>query len=139
MIEKSLGQLERKVDSIVPWREIWTSVPFLVLLIAQVRSLSIFFNRNEMKNILQIGHDWGFYMTGLNLPKYLNNVLNLSIQTSGLITSASYLSMWIFSLIVGFLSDWLINSGYMKITNVRKIFAALCTQEASFWKAFDKL
>lgn len=79
-----------------------------------------------MNVLFQIGHDFGFIIMGLNLSKYLNDVLKLSIQMNGWISSVAYLLMWIFSLIVGYLSDWLIRLNYMKITNVRKIFASLC-------------
>ncbi|KAJ6639864.1 putative inorganic phosphate cotransporter, partial [Pseudolycoriella hygida] len=107
LIEKSLGQLERGSRSSVPWKKIWCNKPFLALLIAQ------------------IGHDWGFYMMGLNLSKYLNDVLHIPIQVNGMISSAAYMLMWIFSLVVGYLSDLLIRLRYMEITNVRKTFASL--------------
>ncbi|XP_076241697.1 sialin [Calliopsis andreniformis] len=86
-----------------PWRHILTSVPVWALVIAQV------------------GHDWGFFTLINDLPKYMSSVLKYSIKSNGLLSSLPYLTMWICSIITSCLADWMITSGLMSRTNVRKL------------------
>lgn len=76
--------------------------------------------------MFQVGRDWGFLILALHLPKYLNDVLKLSLETNGLISSLAFLVMWIVSLVAGYLADWLMNGNHMNLTNVRKLFGSLC-------------
>lgn len=87
----------------------------------------------------QIGHDWGFYVMSTYLPKYMDNVLKFRILKSGFFSSLPSLSMWIISLLSGFLSDVLINKKILKITCSRKFFTTfakvvpgLCMMTASY-------
>lgn len=72
--------------------------------------------------MIQIGHDWLAYIMASDLPKYMKEVLGFHIHEVGLYSSLPYLLMWIVSLTAGFLSDFLINNGYITITRARKIF-----------------
>lgn len=74
--------------------------------------------------MVQIGHDWGFYALVTDLPKYMNDVLLLPVKENGLYSALPYLVMWIVSVTMGFLSDWLIVRDYLSITNARKLFTA---------------
>ena len=87
----------------VPWRHILKSVPLWALVAAQ------------------IGHDWGFFTLLTDLPKYMSSVLKYSIKSNGFLSSLPYLTMWICSLVTSFLADWMITSGIMSRTNVRKL------------------
>ncbi|XP_043524974.1 putative inorganic phosphate cotransporter isoform X1 [Frieseomelitta varia] len=87
----------------VPWRHILKSVPLWALVAAQV------------------GHDWGFFTLLTDLPKYMSSVLKYSIKSNGFLSSLPYLTMWICSLVTSFLADWMITSGIMSRTNVRKL------------------
>ncbi|XP_035743008.1 putative inorganic phosphate cotransporter [Vespa mandarinia] len=92
-----------KKPPLVPWRHMFTSVPFWALVAAQV------------------GHDWGFFTMVTDLPTYMNNVMKFSIKNNGYLSSLPYLCMWISSLISSWLADKMITSGFMSRTNVRKL------------------
>lgn len=92
-----------KKPPLVPWRHMFTSVPFWALIAAQV------------------GHDWGFFTMVTDLPTYMNNVMKFSIKNNGYLSSLPYLCMWISSLLSSWLADKMITSGFMSRTNVRKL------------------
>ncbi|XP_053987943.1 putative inorganic phosphate cotransporter isoform X1 [Hylaeus volcanicus] len=100
--ERMQAHTHKKPPS-VPWRHILTSVPVYALITAQ------------------IGHDWGFFTLVNDLPKYMSNVLNYPIKSNGLLSSLPYLTMWLCSVITSCLADWMITSGMMSRTNVRKL------------------
>lgn len=103
-----MGSIERRTNlPPTPWKAIMTNAPMIALIFAQ------------------IGHDWGFYIMVTDLPKYMDNVLRFSIKANGLYSSLPYLAMWIVSLSSGYLSDVLVNRGYIGITNARKFFTVL--------------
>lgn len=107
-LRTEMGQLKRNDDlPPTPWLAIITSVPMIALVFAQ------------------IGHDWGFYIMVSDLPKYMDEVLRLSIKNNGLFSSLPYLAMWIVSVSTGFLSDFLIVNKYITITIARKVFTAV--------------
>nr|XP_012144752.1 PREDICTED: putative inorganic phosphate cotransporter isoform X2 [Megachile rotundata] len=87
----------------VPWRHLLKSVPLWALIAAQV------------------GHDWGFFTLVTDLPKYMSNVLKYPIKNNGLLSALPYLTMWICSIITSYLADWMIRTGVMSRTNVRKL------------------
>lgn len=60
-----------------------------------------------------------------DLPKYMSDVLKFSIKENGIYSSLPYITMWVVAQTIGFLSDFLINRGYMSITNVRKLFTSV--------------
>lgn len=60
-----------------------------------------------------------------DLPKYMKDVLKFPVYEVGLYSSLPYLGMWIFSLVSGFVSDFLIVRKFITITQARKIFTAL--------------
>lgn len=81
--------------------------------------------KNNPFYLWQLGHDWVFYIISSYLPKYLSNVLHLPVKEVGLYSGITYLSMWIVSLVSGFISDFLIVRNYLSITNARKVFTTL--------------
>lgn len=85
-----------------PWKAIFTSVPVIASVLAQ------------------IGHDWGFYIIVTDLPKYLKDVLDISVKDNGLFSSLPFIAMWILSIGSGVLCDYAINKNYMSVTNARK-------------------
>ncbi|XP_046627283.1 putative inorganic phosphate cotransporter [Neodiprion virginianus] len=103
-IQDKISENTRKHTQPIPWRHMATSLPFWALLIGK------------------FGHDWGFYTMVTDLPKYMSNVLKFSITSNGLLTALPYVAMWIVSNISSVLADWLIKSGKMTTTNVRKAF-----------------
>ncbi|XP_060522415.1 putative inorganic phosphate cotransporter [Cylas formicarius] len=101
------GLSDRKLD--VPWKKIFTSVPVWALIITQ------------------IGHDWGFFTMVTDLPKYMKDVLKFNVAENGLWSSLPYVIMWFISLGSGWLSDWLVKTGYMSLTFSRKFFTSVAS------------
>ena len=90
-----------------PWKAILTSVPVIALVIAQA------------------GHDYGFFIMIIDLPKYMADVLRFPVLKNGLYSSAPYILMFIMSILTGLISDYLIKKNKMTITRARVFFTAL--------------
>jgi hypothetical protein len=55
----------------------------------------------------------------------MSDVLRFPIKENGLYSSLPYASMWIVSIALGFVSDWLISRKKITITNARKLFTTI--------------
>lgn len=55
----------------------------------------------------------------------MSDVLRFPIKENGLYSSLPYASMWIVSIALGFLSDWMIVRKIITITNARKLFTTI--------------
>lgn len=55
----------------------------------------------------------------------MSDVLRFPIKENGLYSSLPYAAMWIVSIALGFLSDWLITNKIINITNARKLFTTI--------------
>jgi len=89
----------------VPWTKIWRSLPFWAILLAN------------------FGNNWGFHLLLTELPLYLSQVFPdymSSGSRTGLWTAAPYATMWLTSILVSFLSDFLIRNNILSTTTVRK-------------------
>ncbi|XP_074642685.1 sialin-like [Tubulanus polymorphus] len=71
----------------------------------------------------------GFFSLGwltltflLSVPSYINDVLKLDIKSNGVFSSLTIAMMWLFLILSGFISDYLIRKFPLKITWVRKVF-----------------
>lgn len=107
-LKEELGQLKRdKSLPPVPWRKILCSVPVLAM------------------NVALMGHCFGFFIMVTDLPKYMSDVLRFSIKDLGFYASAPFLVMWIVCIGTGFLSDWMISTDRMTVTQARKLFTAV--------------
>ncbi|GLG96910.1 hypothetical protein R5R35_000893 [Gryllus longicercus] len=108
-LEETVGDVKKKDLPPVPWRAIFTSVPLLGLICAQ------------------IGHDWGFFTMVTDLPKYMSDVMKFKISQNGLWSSLPYLTMWLMSTASSWVGDWMIKRNVMSITNVRKMFTTIAS------------
>ncbi|XP_046628190.1 uncharacterized protein LOC124309017 [Neodiprion virginianus] len=90
-----------------PWRHILTSVPVWALLIAT------------------IGNGISYFTMVTDLPLYMSNVLNFSVQSNGFLSALPSLLMWIVSVASSWVADWFIKTRKMSVTNVRKSFTAV--------------
>lgn len=108
-IQKSLwgAQLHQVQPSVVPYRSIATSLPFYAILFAHM------------------GHNYGYETLMTELPTYMKQVLKFSIKTNGFISSLPYLAMWLFSLSISCVADWLISSNRFSVTHTRKIINSI--------------
>ncbi|XP_066900887.1 sialin [Halyomorpha halys] len=93
----------------IPWKQIFSSYKFLVVVCAN------------------FGFDWGFYIVSLELPFYLYHVLHLPIMKIGAVASMPWLSMWIGALIFGMVSQYLIGQGIIRKIDMRKSMAIIST------------
>ncbi|XP_063981973.1 sialin-like isoform X2 [Diachasmimorpha longicaudata] len=93
----------------IPWRAILTSRPMWVTAVAHW------------------GATWGFYTLLAQGPTYFRFIHGWDLNTTGLITGAPHILLMIFSYLFGGLCDWLLKSGKMTRTGVRKLAIAMCT------------
>ncbi|XP_044758608.1 sialin [Coccinella septempunctata] len=93
----------------VPWKAVFTSLPFWAIIIAHLCS------------------NWGWYMVLTELPTYMKNVLNFKIKENALLSSLPYFCMFIFSLILGKCIDIMRTKGLISTTIGRKIATAIAS------------
>jgi len=94
------GNNQKKMP--VPWKSIATSVPFWALLVANV------------------SNSWGFYMMLTELPIYMKTILHFDTKSNALLSSLPHLFMWIFSIFIAQISDWLSHNQHVSVTTIRK-------------------
>uniref|UniRef100_A0A6B2EEN1 Putative inorganic phosphate cotransporter n=1 Tax=Phlebotomus kandelakii TaxID=1109342 RepID=A0A6B2EEN1_9DIPT len=109
-IQESLGQ-ETNTEEIkklqTPWKRIFTSLPFISLIVAHS------------------AQNWGFWTLLTEIPTYMKNVLEMDIKKNALLSALPYLVMWLGSFVFSPISDYLINRGYLSIANARKLFNSI--------------
>lgn len=62
-----------------------------------------------------------FIMSG---PMYMKNILHFSIEENGLLSGTPFLCSYVSSVFFCWAADWLVTSGRMRLTPVRKLFTA---------------
>uniref|UniRef100_A0A182SIQ7 Putative inorganic phosphate cotransporter n=1 Tax=Anopheles maculatus TaxID=74869 RepID=A0A182SIQ7_9DIPT len=87
----------------IPWTSIAKSMPFYAILLAH------------------LGQNYGYETLMTELPTYMKQVLRFSIKTNGVLSALPYLAMWLFSIVVGWVADWMLTSGRFNHTWTRKI------------------
>uniref|UniRef100_A0A1B0BAI7 Major facilitator superfamily (MFS) profile domain-containing protein n=1 Tax=Glossina palpalis gambiensis TaxID=67801 RepID=A0A1B0BAI7_9MUSC len=100
-----LNLKDKDVD--VPWKSIFTSVPFFALIAAHC------------------GFTWGFYTLLTEVPTYLNSALNLDMKSNALLSALPYFVMWILCLILSPVADLLIHHHITSMTVSRKLFNSI--------------
>lgn len=106
-IDDSVREHSHKQKQETPWKHILTSHPVWALCLAKS------------------GFSWGTHTMLSDLPKYMANVLNFSVQSNGLLSALPYLLAWLVSNVVSWLGDWLIETGKISRTHLRKLYGAL--------------
>ncbi|XP_053689625.1 putative inorganic phosphate cotransporter isoform X2 [Sabethes cyaneus] len=87
----------------IPWKSILCSMPFYAILLAH------------------LGQNYGYETLMTELPTYMKQVLRFSIKANGTLSALPYLAMWLFSIVVGWVADWMLSSGRFTHTITRKI------------------
>ncbi|XP_045451418.1 sialin [Melitaea cinxia] len=100
MIVTALGGKKKMA---VPWKAVFTSGPFLAILVAHACS------------------NWGWYMLLIELPFYMKQVLKFNMTENAVTTALPFLSLWFFSIGLSRGLDWLRNKGKITTTTARKI------------------
>ncbi|XP_015837364.1 vesicular glutamate transporter 3 [Tribolium castaneum] len=103
-IEQSLGNVDAKRNIVYPWKSIFTSAPVWAIVVAHFTD------------------NWGFYTLLTQLPKFMKEVLNFPLNTSGILSAIPYLAMAITIQLSGHLADRLLEKKIFTTTQVRKIF-----------------
>lgn len=90
-----------------PWKAILKSMPFYAILLAHM------------------GHNYGYETLMTELPTYMNQVLRFSLKANGILSALPYLAMWLFSMFIAFIADWMISSSRFTHTTTRKIINSI--------------
>lgn len=91
----------------IPYKAIFTSLPFYAILFAHM------------------GHNYGYETLMTELPTYMKQVLRFSLKANGLLSSLPYLAMWLFSMFISVIADWMISTNRFTHTATRKIINSI--------------
>ncbi|XP_023161684.2 putative inorganic phosphate cotransporter isoform X1 [Drosophila hydei] len=91
----------------IPFKSIMKSLPFYAILFAHM------------------GHNYGYETLMTELPTYMKQVLRFSLKSNGLLSSLPYLAMWLFSMFISVIADWLISTNRFSLTATRKIINSI--------------
>ncbi|XP_053959741.1 putative inorganic phosphate cotransporter [Anastrepha ludens] len=99
-LERNDGFHQQKIP--VPWRAIFTSVPFLAFLVGRCAEA------------------WGFTTLQAQIPSYMNGVLHMEIKKNGLFSALPYLTMWISLYVYLAIANFLTKGNILSLTAMRK-------------------
>ncbi|XP_037947382.1 sialin-like [Teleopsis dalmanni] len=108
-IEKSLGaSIQNANHGPTPWREILTSCPVWMNVIAQW------------------GGIWGLFTLMTQAPTYFRVVHNWNIRATGILSGLPHLMRMLFALFFSMFADFLLRTDKMSRTNLRKLATFIC-------------
>ncbi|KAJ8980964.1 hypothetical protein NQ317_013418 [Molorchus minor] len=90
-----------------PWKEIFTSLPFWAILIANS------------------GNIWGYWTLLTEISTYMDRILGFKIASNSVLSALPYFVQWILSLIMGPIADYLVVKKITTIRTSRKIFNSI--------------
>ena len=93
----------------IPYKAIFTSVPFYAILIAHCCQ------------------NWGFYTLLTELPTYMNKILHFDIKENALLSALPYFIMWILAISGSYIADFVRSRGFLSTTATRKTFNSVGT------------
>ncbi|XP_069686244.1 vesicular glutamate transporter 1-like isoform X2 [Periplaneta americana] len=102
-IQDSLGP-ETNAIVVRPWIKFWTSLPFWAVI------------------VIHSCDNWCTYTLLTELPAFMKDSLDMELTASGMITAPSFLAMGVTLMAAGRLADWLVTSGRLTTTQVRKLY-----------------
>lgn len=79
----------------------------------------------RIRFLFQALYSWSFYIVNIDLPKYLNDVLHVSIQKNSIYSSVPRILSIIISLASGLIGDLMNTKCRISRTCVRKTFVIL--------------
>lgn len=91
----------------IPWCKIIKSTPFWAIMLAHM------------------GQNYGYETLMTELPTFMRQVLHFSIKDNGFVSALPYLCMWLFSMFISVVADWMLSSGRFNHTQVRKIINSI--------------
>ncbi|XP_065368594.1 putative inorganic phosphate cotransporter [Calliphora vicina] len=90
-----------------PWLKIFTSMPFLTLL------------------VVHCANNWGFWTLLTEIPTYMKNILGMDIRSNGPLSALPYLAMTLLSYGFIFVADIINHNSVMPLFFSRKLFNTL--------------
>ncbi|XP_023940700.1 putative inorganic phosphate cotransporter isoform X2 [Bicyclus anynana] len=111
-IESSAGShdVNEQKKMPVPWKGIWTSLPFWSILLAHS------------------GQSLGFWTLLTEMPSYMDKVLGVDIKSNGLLSALPYVAMYILSFVFSWCAELMVNRKVCSLGTTRKIFNTI-----AFW------
>ncbi|EDW56844.1 putative inorganic phosphate cotransporter [Drosophila sechellia] len=94
----------------IPWKAIWTSAPFLALL------------------IVRCCENWGLSTLQAEIPSYMNGVLDMDMKGNAFFSALPFLAMWCMSYIYLIVADVLLGKNSVSLTVLRKTYNSI-----AFW------
>ncbi|XP_072755550.1 putative inorganic phosphate cotransporter [Anoplolepis gracilipes] len=107
-----LDNIAKSVDeeeTPIPWKSIILSGPVWITILAHWSTA------------------WGFFTLMTQAPTYFNFIHGWNINTTGILAGAPHIVRMIFSYFFSIMSDWLLRTKRMSLTNVRKLATFVCT------------
>ncbi|XP_030381477.1 putative inorganic phosphate cotransporter [Scaptodrosophila lebanonensis] len=104
-MQRADGFHERKIP--IPWRAIWTSKPFLALL------------------LVRCADGWSSSTMQQQTPSYLHGVLNMDIKSNALYSALPYLAMWFTSYVYLAFADLVMARQWMSRNTLHKSINSL--------------
>lgn len=87
----------------IPWLAMFTSVPFLSLL------------------LVRCAETFGFNTIQSEIPSYMNGVLNMNIKSNAFFSALPYIARWISSYLYLYFGNMSVRKGWLSLTVMRKI------------------
>ncbi|XP_001960797.3 putative inorganic phosphate cotransporter [Drosophila ananassae] len=108
-VEMSLKHNEQYHKTIIPipWKAIWTSAPFLALL------------------VVRCCENWGLSTLQAEIPSYMNGVLDMDMKSNAFFSALPFLAMWCMSYIYLVVAEVLLAKESVTLTVLRKTFNSL--------------
>ncbi|KAK2585123.1 hypothetical protein KPH14_008633 [Odynerus spinipes] len=107
ILDNITGYVETETAEI-PWTSIFTSGPVWITVLAQW------------------GGAWGFLTLMTQAPTYFNFIHGWDIHATGILSGAPHVLRMIFAYFYSIMSDWLLRTRRMSLTNVRKLATFVC-------------
>ena len=86
----------------IPWKDIFTSVPFYALLIGDFCS------------------SWGTFIMAISMPTYFKLMVGMNMTKTGILSSLPMLCRYFGAIALGYIADWLLAHNKMTVINVRR-------------------
>ncbi|KAH8306001.1 hypothetical protein KR018_009812, partial [Drosophila ironensis] len=108
-VESSLKHNEKYHKTIIPipWKAIWTSAPFLALL------------------VVRCCENWGLSTLQSQIPSYMHGVLDMDMKSNAFFSALPFLAMWIMSYIYLAVAEVLLGKNSVSLTFLRKTFNSI--------------
>lgn len=118
----------RKDFKSTPWKEMLHSSPVLALVFSTVSQMHHEKQKkysNTFIEYFQALYSWSFYIVNTDLPKYLNDVLHVTIEDNSIYSSVPRISSIFVSICSGFLGDLMQTRCNINRNHIRKLFVIL--------------